>query len=220
MGKVCDIVIFGAGGHAAVIRDMAEVGGSFRVLGFVEEQARDDCRGLPVYSEQDLAALPTRHGVVGIGDNFSRAGVVDKVLAALPEFEFVTVIHPGCLLQRDVEVGPGSVLMPGVAVNTGTRIGAHCIANTGARIDHDCVLEDFVSIAPGAVLGGNVGVGMRSAVSLGAAVAHNLRIGADSVIGTGAVVVEDVDPLVVAYGNPCRRIRARAPGERYLSAAR
>jgi len=45
---------------------------------------------------------------------------------------------------------------------------------------------------------------------------HRIAVGEHAVVGAGAVVLRDVDPYTVAYGNPARRIRERAAGERYL----
>ena len=106
--------------------------------------------------------------------------------------------------------------MAGAVINSGTQVGRHCIVNTSARVDHDSVLGDFVSVAPGATLGGSVHVGEYSAISLGASVIHGITIGHDTVIGAGAVVVRNVDSNVVAYGVPARVVRRRERGQRYL----
>jgi acetyltransferase EpsM len=89
----------------------------------------------------------------------------------------------------------------------GAVVGDFCIINTAATVDHDCILEDFVHIAPGVNLCGNVKVGKRSLVGVGAVVRPEITIGSDTIIGAGSVVVENVPSGVMAYGNPCRVVR-------------
>jgi len=78
------------------------------------------------------------------------------------------------------------------------------------------VMEDFSSLAPGALTGGRVRIGARSAVSIGATVKHGVSIGSDSVIGASSYVHTDVPAGVVAYGSPARKVRERFQGETYL----
>ena len=49
--------------------------------------------------------------------------------------------------------------------------------NTNSSVDHDCIIREFSSIAPGAILGGNVEINICSAISLGANVIENISIG-------------------------------------------
>lgn len=210
-----DIVIFGTGGHARVVHDIALDCAVFNVVGFVAPRAGGEFCGLPVFGDDSLASSRCRRGIIAIGDNHLRMKVAGDVLRRDASFEFVTLMHPSAQCLRDVAIGAGSVVMPGALLNSAVRVGAHCILNTGCSVDHDGVIEDFASIAPGAVLGGGVKVGRGSAVALGAKVIHGMTIGADSVVGAGALVLHDVASGVLAYGSPCRTIRTRQPGEPY-----
>jgi len=77
-------------------------------------------------------------------------------------------------------------------------------------------MEAWSSLGPGAIAGGRVRVGERSAINLGAKVVNDISIGHDTLVGAGAVVTEDIPDNVVAYGVPCRVIRERKPGEKYI----
>jgi serine acetyltransferase len=90
---------------------------------------------------------------------------------------------------------------------------------TNSSVDHDNVLAEFVSLAPGATTGGDVHVGVCTAIGLGANVIHQAHIGAHAVVGAGAVVLDDLPDLVVAYGVPARVVRSRDAGEPYLTRA-
>lgn len=210
-----DIVIFGTGGHARVLHDIALDCGVFNVIGFVAPRAGGEFCGLPVFGDDTVANRAGLHGVIGIGDNHVRMQLADSVRRRDASFEFVSLVHPSAQRLRGVCIGEGSVVMPGVLLNSAVSVGAHCILNTGCSVDHDGIIEDFASIAPGAVLGGGVKVGQGTAVALGAKVIHGVTIGAGSVVGAGALVLHDVAAGVLAYGAPCRTIRPRQAGEPY-----
>ena len=74
------------------------------------------------------------------------------------------------------------------------------------------MIGDFVHIAPGATLGGDVHVGAETFIGPGATVAAGIRIGARAVIGAGAVVVRDLPADVTAWGVPARITSDRRSG--------
>jgi hypothetical protein len=87
----------------------------------------------------------------------------------------------------------------------GSRVGT-CILNTGPSLDHDNSMADFSSLAPAAVTGGGVSMGVCSAIC----------IGDYTVIGAGATVLHDVPDRVVAYGTSAHVVRTRLPNDPYL----
>lgn len=220
---MADIIVLGAAGHASVVIDVVERADEHRIVGLLDpgHEIGETVHGYPILGgDEDLPGLAEERGVEGclvaVGDNWHRHRIASAVEEKNPEIQFVSAVHPGAEIGRDVVIDAGTVVMAGAVVNTGSRIGRHCIVNTSASIDHDCVLEDWSSVAPGATLGGNVRVGAFSAVSLGARVIHEREIGEHTVVGAGAVVVEDLPDRAVAYGVPAREVRSREPGEPYL----
>jgi acetyltransferase-like isoleucine patch superfamily enzyme len=74
------------------------------------------------------------------------------------------------------------------------------------------MVEDFVNVAPGACISGNVHLGARCWVGTGAVVnqgngSSKLQIGADTIVGSGSVVVRDCEPNAVYVGIPARRLK-------------
>jgi len=214
------LLVFGAGDHAKVVIDAVEAAGEYAVAALIEKSPCASSAGpYPLVAEREAGRLLAEvdAGVVGIGDNWTRAAVVARIRSAKPDFRFAVVRHPSAVVAAGVSVGEGTVIMAGAVINRGTAVGAHCIINTGACVDHDNLIRDFASIAPRAVTGGRVRVGRYSAVGLGAAVREGVAIGEHTVVGAGALVLKDVPDGVVAYGVPARVIRLRQPGEPYLN---
>ena len=156
-------------------------------------------------------------GIVGIGDNWIRKKLVDRISRIVPEFRFISTIHPQSIIGRDVQIGEGTVVMPGAIINSNSFIGNFCIINTNASLDHDGIMGDYSSLAPRASTGGHVHLGEFSAICLGANVIEGINIGHHTVVGAGSLVVNDIKSHVVAYGTPSKVIRKRVKGEAYLS---
>jgi len=216
------MLVFGAGGHAKVVIDIARKAGFF-VVGVVDEAqaAGSEFCGASVLGRtaeivRICQEIQCSAGVVAIGNNMLRANVVQNILDVYPQFQFVTLVHPSAVLGENVLIGEGSVIMAGAIVNPAANIGRHIIVNTKASVDHDAQIGDFTSIAPGATLGGNVGVGEHTAIGLGANVIHGVTIGKHTVVGAGALVNKALPDFVVAFGVPARVVRARVAGDRYL----
>ncbi|MDE0564735.1 acetyltransferase [Exiguobacterium sp. B2(2022)] len=212
------IVIFGAGGHAQVLIDILELMGIYRIAGIYDDHP--ELVGKFIYGYPVLGIIgPTtviRKGIIGIGDNDYRSAVAHCVLKRMPDFEFISAVHPSAIIGKNVTIGPGVAVMAGSVVNPNTRLEAHSVVNTMSSVDHDCHLAPFSSVAPGAHLGGNVRLGERSFIGMGATVIHNIHIGSDTVVGAGATVVSNLPSQVIAFGTPAKVTRRREVQEKYL----
>ena len=218
-----NIVLVGPGGHAKVIIDIVQREKKHTIVGLVDQQRpiQEEVNGVPVIgSDSDLLALSKRmkfnHGILCVYDNFLRQKIRNKVIALLPNFNFVTAIHPNACISSFVHVGVGTVVMGGVTINSNCQIGEHCILNTNSSVDHDCVMGNFSGVGPGVNLGGSVTIGALSYVGIGSAVSHNVTIGKNSVIGGLSFVSNNVGDLESGHSSPYRRVRSREPGEKYL----
>ena len=217
------IVLFGASQHTKYTIDIIEKEDKYNIIGIIDLLLAKgvNYEGYPVLGKQkDLASilelLNINKGIVLIGDNFMRHKVIDIILSQLPNFKFISAIHPSVLLGNNVKVGDGSVIMAGVIINNDTSIGQHCFLATNSSVDHDSFIGDFSSISAGVTVGGGCTIGSSTAIALGVSIIHGITIGNNTVIGAGALVVKDFESNVVAYGNPAKIIRSRLNGEGYL----
>lgn len=119
-----------------------------------------------------------RGSVLAIGDNAARKREAKRHR----NIRFPVLIHCKAWVAPQVKIGVGTVIMAGAVVQPGARIGRFCIINSGATVDHHCVLEDFVHIAPGAHLCGNVRIGEGALVGVGVGIEPGAVIPAWSVV--------------------------------------
>ena len=193
--------LYGASGHARVIREILEQSG-VPVSAFVDDdKTKNTMDGLDVLHEaKECSPL-----IISIGDNKIRRNIVEKI--SQKGIEYGTAIHPKAIVSPTAEIGEGTVIMPGAIVNAYARIGKHCVINTGASVDHECVIGDFVNICPNTTLCGNVHVGDNSQVCAGSVVIQGISICKNTTIGAGSLVLKNIPDNVVAYGNPCKVVK-------------
>lgn len=166
-----------------------------------EPDGNGELFGIPIESTYSPQNFPDARAVVAIGDNQARRRV-----AGITKHSFTNIIHPSAIVSSFGQMGQGNVLLHRAVVQARSKIGDHVIVNTGAQVDHDCIINDFVHLAPGTILCGNVHVGEGALIGTGAIIIPGKKIGAWSVVGAGAVVINDIPEGVVAVGNPARII--------------
>jgi len=219
-----NIIIFGASGHSSVIVDIIEKEDKYNIIGYIDsdiEKLNKKFLGYQILgTKKDLVSICKEHntcqGLIAIGNNWKRYTVTQSIKEILPDFEFISIIHPSAEVSKRASIGSGSVIMAGSVVNSNAKIGDHCILNTGCIVEHDCRIEDYASLAPGVIVGGNVAIGNNTAVSIGAVIKNNIIIGEHTVIGAGAIVLNDISSNVVAYGVPAKFVRQRNQDDEYL----
>jgi sugar O-acyltransferase (sialic acid O-acetyltransferase NeuD family) len=207
------LVIWGASGHARVLREFVER------LGFRTAALFDNARGLespfpdvPLHIGLDGFSRWRAHfdatriaGLVAIGGSSGAVRREIQELFAAHGIDSPSVVHPTAFVAGTVRLGAGTQVLAQSAICADAVLGAACIVNTRASIDHECRLGDGVHVAPGATLAGLVQVGANTLIGAGAVVLPRIVIGSDAVVGAGAVVTHDVADGEVVVGNPARR---------------
>ncbi len=206
--------IFGTSGMACDAADIAWVLGLEPI--FV---ARDECelnagnRCGQVIVEQDITHYTDIPYVVGIGDGSIRKNLAKRYRGRL---RFTNLIHPSAtfgISQREVLDGcEGIIIAAGARFTSGISVGDFCIFDQNTTIAHDCIVGNFVHVAPGANVSGNVHLDDGSWIGAGSVInqgkgTKKLKIGRNAVIGSGAVVIEDCMPNAVYAGVPAKRIK-------------
>lgn len=139
---------------------------------------------------------------IAIAASDIRQKIAKKCTAALiPLIE----VRADSVIQMDqVIMGNGACLSPFVTLTSNIRIGCCFHANLYSYVEHDCIIGDFVTLAPGAKVNGNVTISDHAYIGSGAIIRQGITIGAGAVVGMGAVVIRDVLPGATVVGNPAK----------------
>lgn len=190
-------LLFGGGGHAAVVYEAALASGWNCAAVFDDDEALQGVRFMDEHSIRTsqaelmhFLASGVRHAFPAIGGNAAREAIADRLSDA--GFLLPTIIHPSATVSPSARLGNGVAVMAGAVVQARTEIEDGVVVNTMASIDHDCHISAFSHIAPGARLCGGVAIGRGSRVGVGASLIPCVRVDAGTVIGAGAAVIGDL----------------------------
>jgi sugar O-acyltransferase (sialic acid O-acetyltransferase NeuD family) len=201
--KVMDneLYILGAGGHAKVIIEIAELL-EYKIAGvFDQNENIKNILNYPV--SQDFQILLKQQNIFfAFGNNQSRKKNSESFRS-----NCFNLIHPSTVISKNIDLGCGNAIMAGVVINSSVKIGDFCIINTSASIDHDCEIGNYAHVSPKVALAGNVKVKEGAQIGIGACVKQNITIGKWAIVGAGAVVINDVPDYAVVVGNPSRIIK-------------
>jgi sugar O-acyltransferase (sialic acid O-acetyltransferase NeuD family) len=198
------MLLYGASGHAKVVRDCA-LANKLTVDALFDDNTDiiklDDISVIGIYKPEYEPGKPV---IVTIGDNLIRKKIVAKVKHAFAK----ALVHPSAVVSTYAKIGEGSVIMPGAILNSASEIGKHCILNTAAIVEYDCILEDFVHISPNVTLCAGTVVGEGTHIGAGATIIPGKRIGKWCVIGAGSVITQDIPDYSMVVGVPGKIIKA------------
>jgi sugar O-acyltransferase (sialic acid O-acetyltransferase NeuD family) len=192
-------VVFGGGGHAATIAEVAIAAG-WDLVGAIDDgldKGTTVIDGLEVIGDtgllQSLYDSGVRTAFVGIGG----ATLPDtriRIFSLLKDagFSLPPLVDPSAHLGAGVKLGEATYVLPAAMLGPRCRIGSNVIVNSGSIVAHDCVIEDHVHLTPGAILAGNVTVGERSVIGMGASVLFGCSVGRNCLVHNTVSVVLNV----------------------------
>jgi sugar O-acyltransferase (sialic acid O-acetyltransferase NeuD family) len=159
------------------------------------------------YAEFMTQDAPSRFVAVAIADGRIRARIHDRLAA--DGIQPLSVVSASATILDGNTIGDGAILCGYTHITSNATIGRSFHANIYAYVAHDCVIGDFVTLAPGAKINGNVIVRDYTYIGTGAMIRQGrpgepLVIGEGAVVGMGAVVTRSVPPGVTVVGNPAR----------------
>ena len=195
--------IYGAGGHALVVMDAAELCG-YEIDGFIDDFDHDAKRriyGKQVYSPAVLQAGDTVF--MGFGDNKMRQQIGKSLIER--NIEVATLIHPTAVISKYAKIGQGCFVGAHAIVDPGCEIGDFVILNKNSVVSHNTVIGSATHVCPGAMCAGWCTVGARCLLGIGTIVRERITIADDVRLGGGSVVVKDFTTAgVLAYGVPAK----------------
>jgi len=206
------IAIFGTSGFAREVIDIAFNNGYREFVLISNKNEMNGLSGYQIINEDEISFLLFNHFefAIGIGDNRIRKRILQKY----PKLKYVNLIHKTATFGYDqktqIEKRRGNIIAAGVRITNNVQIGNFCIFNLNCTVGHDCIIEDFVNIAPGANISGNVYlsegcfIGTNASILQGESIEKKLIIGRFSIVGAGAVVTKDVPDGLTVVGLPAR----------------
>lgn len=209
------VVLYGAGGFGRELSSYLErdpCGFAGKDVVFVDDVlARDSFARRPCFSWSEFVGSQSggKPFVVFVtaGSGDVRRRIVERL--SMDNVTIGSYIDSRAFVSGEAVIGEGSVICPFVTITSNAKIGVGFQANIYSYVAHDCRVGDYVTLAPGAKINGNVVLDDHSYVGTGAVVKQGklgapVVIGEHAVVGMGAVVTKSVPSGATVVGNPAR----------------
>ncbi|HYD61499.1 MAG TPA: acetyltransferase [Noviherbaspirillum sp.] len=205
MGIRQGLVIFGFGGHARSVADIALATGYKEFL-FIDDNARagETFLGHPVLRQLPGAFPEGWSCFAASGDNRTRARQIASILES--GWPLVTLIAPTASIGAGAAIGTGSIVAHHAHVGPMAKVGSGAIINTGAIVEHECIVGDFVHVSVNATAAGRSSLGDFVFLGASATVIDGTSVGREIIVGAGSLVVRDLEAPGTYIGVPAKRL--------------
>lgn len=212
------IILIGSGGHSSVAIDIIRKQKK-KIIGYldVKKNLKLKIKYLGNILE-NLTILRNKNilGFIAIGNNYTRQKVYKTIFKINPQFKWVKLVDPSCIISKTTLIGEGSIVVAGSIINSATVIGKHCIINTRNTIDHDNFIDDFSSTGPSVSTGGSVSIGKNSHIGISSTVKNNIKIGSNTIVGSFSYVNKNCLSNGLYIGVPAKKKKKWKFGANYL----
>lgn len=198
--KHIDIIIIGAGGHAAELRDYINHNNTARpesqivVKGFIDDEEKHYHHY--GFSEPFLGTIKD-HKVkndvsylMGIANLEFRKAIIESFKKQ--GGKFIGFIHPTALISPSAELGEGVVISHNASVGPKARLGNFNLLNSRCMIGHDSIIGDYNFISPQVAISGNTKIGDENLLGTNACTIPGIVIGNRNKIAAGTVLFKPV----------------------------
>lgn len=199
------LLIFGCGGHARSVADVALASGFAKLL-FVDPNARpgEICLGFPVQAAMPDGLTAEWAYFSAAGDNLRRQQQIDQLRqSGLP---LATLIAPTATIGVGATIAEGTIVAHHAHVGPLARIGSGVVLNTGSVVEHDCVIGDFTHVSVNATVAGKTSIGKHVFLGAGSTVIDGIEIADNITIGAGGVAIASFREAGTYVGVPCRLV--------------
>lgn len=206
MFKMKQIIIVGAGGHAAELDDYIHYanreGTKWEIIGYID----DDPKGYTNYSFSapylgtisDHQVDQNSEYLIGIANINFRKKIVEGMLQK--GASFTSFIHPGAFVSRSSNIGQGVVIAPNVNIGPNVTIDSFTVLNSRCSIGHDSIVGSYNFFSPNVCLSGFSKIGDENLFGINSATLPGVEVGSRNKVMAGMTLDKNVkDDEVVFY---------------------
>ncbi len=203
-----DIIIIGAGGHAAEIDEYIKYSqkktakNKLNIIGFLDDDPKS-------YKKYKLSApfqggikehqiQPNTFYIIGIANLEYREKIVTRFKNE--GAHFITFIHCNSYISESSTIGNGVVIGPNVNIGPNVKIGDFNLLNARSSMGHDTIIGAYNFISPNVCFSGFTTVGDSNLFGINSATIPGIKIGNCNKIAAGMILHKNVgDDSVVFY---------------------
>jgi len=194
------IIIIGAGGHAAELNDYINHHNTARpadrmiLVGLIDDNPENHSHygfSAPYLGTvDDHEVREDVYYLMGIANLSYRKPIIEKFLTR--GAKFTGLIHPTAIISPSATIGEGTVISHNASVGAKASIGKFNMLNSRCTIGHDSVLGDYNFISPQVAISGNTKLGEANLLGTNSCTIPGMTIGDNNKIAAGMVIYKPV----------------------------
>lgn len=211
-----EIVILGAGGFgkevAWLINNINTIRPTWKILGFIENDAKNALFGTQVYGFEILGNEEwikdynkELYIICALGNSKLRKKIYSR-LSALAHVRLATLIDPSVTVDATNKIGHGTIICRNVTLTVDVTIGEGVLINIGSIVGHDVHIGDFCTILTNTMISGQSSMGECCEIGSGAFIFQGRHITSNCVIAPLASVLRNINESGTYSGNPACRV--------------
>lgn len=206
-----EILLFGDGGHAQVVKEAIEANPGYKLVAVADQKYKKQ----KIYSnniiymsmEEALQNHNKYNCFIAIGDNYIRAQIAEELKKR--NATVCNIIHPTAIISSTAKISKGVFISARSLIQANTCIDEYVIVNSGSIVEHDCKIKRFSHLGPGAICTGNVIIEEKVFLGAGAIIIPGKRIEKKAIVGAGATVTSNIKKELTVVGTPAKSIIER-----------
>lgn len=204
-----NVCIIGAGALGIQIAHLANKCG-FLVVGFFDDTlSQGTCvYNIPIIGNIDSIENYYKQGIFdylicGIGyKHFNYREYIFNHLFNEKGIPFATLIDKSCIVDSSACIGAGSILYPGCIIDKNVEIGNNVLINLGVCVSHNSSVGDHSYLSPECAIAGNVEIQNRVFIGINSTIIDDVIISNDVIIAAGTVVTTNCEKIGLYAGVP------------------
>lgn len=210
------IVVIGGGGHSKLIINTIKRLDNYEILGYTDIINKGPILGINYLGDDSVlpeffAKDNNCKAVIGIVP-YQVSNKRQEIYYMLKEigFNLPVIVSSSAIINEEVNIGEGTVILEKAMINVCSKVGKCVMIDPGAIIEHDCNVGNFVHMAVGAIIGGEVEVADGTIIGVGTKVIQGKKIANNSLISEGSIVVNNILINGTYFGIPARKTEINA----------
>lgn len=149
---------------------------------------------------------------IALGEPVYRKEIYDRIKER--GYHCAVLIHPNVYIPKSTTLAEGVIVQTHAVISCDVVIEENTLIQNAASVGHDAHIGAHSVISTNAAIAGHCYIGDETYLALNVSIKENITIGNSSIVGMGAVVIHDIQPNMVAAGNPARILKQRDKSSR------
>ena len=192
------IVIFSAGSAGRevfqLILNINKLKNEWEVIGYVDDDKNKIGKtidNIEVFSTTNKPKKKEIYAISGIMDSSIRKKIFNKEILK-NGYQLTNLIHPLVEKPKCFQVGLGNIIFGNVHISFEVNIKNFSIISNFCDLGHNLITNDYCTVMPSVVIGGNCEIGEKTLIGSGAIIHQGIKIGANCKIGMGTLITGDI----------------------------